>query len=533
MLWFRLRAFYADEFFDPVIMRSRIREVLCTVAASMVFVLAGCGGSGAAASSTSAANGAAVAQGELTSPITRTGKYLTDNQGRVVVFHGVNIIRKLSPYWPSTLSSADASLLADEGFNAARIGWIWAGAEPTPGNYDDAYLNQLLGFNALLGSYGIRSFVDFHQDSWSQSAGGDGAPAWATLGQSSGSDWEDFWNDAPAADGVGIQTRFRALWGHAAALIDAAPSAWNIVGIDPLNEPNPGNGYSTQCVDDAACPAFEKGPLAAFYVRAIAAIRGAGNRHVIFPESGPQHVEFQPAIPDLGDAQTAYSWHYYCLLTELTSDPDGIFDAYCDPLTKQALGNESAYGDKMDVPELIGEFGANGADAAYAKQVDAMDAYFFSWTYWTYYAMPGDPADFAAGSILLDSTQPGSESNANQTKLDALVVPYPQAIAGTPGSYDFDRSTGTMQLDYSTTPVPGATLANGALTRIFVPRRQYPAGYQVEAVGATVVSAPGAPWVELRAAPGTASVEVTILPATGGSTELPSQTGVFPLAVPG
>jgi len=466
----------------------------------------------------------------MTSPITRTGKYLTDNQGRAVLFHGVNIIRKLAPYWPSTLTAADAALLADEGFNAARIGWIWAGAEPTPGHYDDAYLDQLLGFNALLGRYGIRGFVDFHQDSWSQSAGGDGAPAWATLGNSSGSDWQAFWNDSPAADGVGIQTRFHALWAHVAQRMDAAPGAGNIVAIDPLNEPNPGNGYLPTCITINACPAFESGQLADFYRRAIRAIRGAGERRLIFPESGPQHVDFQPALPPFDDAQTAYSWHYYCLPTEATDDPGGVFDVYCDALTAQAMGNESAYGARLDVPELVGEFGANGANAAYAKQVDAMDADFFSWTYWMYYAPPGDPSNPAEGSILLDSTQPGAESNANQAKLDALVVPYPQAIAGTPQSYSFDRGSGVMQLGYSTAAVPGATLADGALTRIFVPRRHYPNGYRVDASGATVVSAPGAPWVELRTVPGAAQVRLSISPASGTPTALPSQTGVFPLA---
>jgi endoglycosylceramidase len=158
-----------------------------------------------------------------------------------------------------------------------------------------------------------------------------------------------------------------------------------------------------------------------------------------------------------------------------------------------------------------------------------MGGYFFSWTYWNYYYPSGDPSDSAAGAILLDPTQPGSETNANQTKLDAIVVPYPQAIAGTPGTYSFDRTSGVMQLTYSTAAVPGAVLSSGALTPIFVPRRQYPTGYKVDVTGATVVSAPGAPWVELITVPGAATVQVTISPTTGGTTGLPSETGTFPL----
>ncbi|MDE0855827.1 MAG: cellulase family glycosylhydrolase [Nevskia sp.] len=456
---------------------------------------------------------------------------MTDGEGRVVIFHGVNIMRKLAPYWPDTLTSADAALLSDEGFNLARIGWIWAGAEPSPGKYDDGYMGHLLAFNALLGSYGIRSFIDFHQDSWSQSAGGDCAQIWATLESSGGSDWQDFWADKPAADGVGIQTRFHSLWAHTAKLINASPSAWNVMGLDPINEPNPGSGYPT-CIPAASCPAFETSQLTDFYRRVSTAIRGAGDQHIVWTEDEPDHTDFTPAFTSaaFNGPQAAYSWHYYCFPTELTSDPGGVFDVYCDAQTSKAVNNETAYADRMQLPELIGEFGANGADSAYAKQVDAFDGHFLSWAYWVYYIPPGDPSDPAAGSILLDSTKPGSQSNANQTKLDALVVPYPQAIAGTPVSYAFDRSTRAMQLAYTTDPVPGATLASGALTQIFVPHRQYPTGYQVEATGATVVSAPGAPWLELRNEQGAQKVEVTISPTTDGTTALPSQTGILPLS---
>ena len=463
----------------------------------------------------------------VTSAVRRTGQYLTDDQGRVLVFHGVNIIRKLAPYWPDTIGATDAAFLADEGFNAARIGWIWAGAEPSPGQYDDAYMAHILDFNALLGRYGIRTLVDFHQDSYSQKGGGDGAPDWATLESSSGADWQDFWNDKPAADGVGIQTRFVGLWAHAAQLLQASPGRVNVMGLDPLNEPNPGNGYT--CVPAGSCPSFETGQLRTFYERLFPAIRSSGLSNIIWFEDEPDHLDFQPAFPAFSDPQVAYSWHYYCLPTELTSDPGSAFDVYCDQQTSKAVSNETRYAAQQQWPELIGEFGANGAEGAYAKQVDAFDGHFLSWTYWLYYIPNGDPSDPAAGSILTDSTQPGSQSNANQTKLDALVVPYPQAIAGTPGAYGFDRSSNTMTLSYTPSAVPGTALASDALTQIFVPARHYPTGYSVSVKGATVASAPGAAWLLLRAQPGVSTVQLTLTPASGGVTQRPSQTTHFPL----
>jgi len=124
---------------------------------------------------------------------------------------------------------------------------------------------------------------------------------------------------------------------------------------------------------------------------------------------------------------------------------------------------------------------------------------FTSWSLWAYQ------------DVLLDATRTASQANANHAKLDALVVPHAQAIAGTPRSYAFDRATNTMTLTYRARAVPGARLSRRARTRIFVPARKYPAGYRVQVANATVVSRPTAPWVELKARPGR-TVGVTITP---------------------
>ena len=51
-----------------------------------------------------------------------------------------------------------------------------------------------------------------------------------------------------------------------------------------------------------------------------------------------------------------------------------------------------------------------------------------------------------------------------------LVVPYPEAIAGTPGAYSFDRAQSVMHLSYSTKPVAPHLLCPGAVTEVFEPR---------------------------------------------------------------
>ncbi len=79
-----------------------------------------------------------------------------------------------------------------------------------------------------------------------------------------------------------------------------------------------------------------------------------------------------------------------------------------------------------------------------------------------------------------------------------------------------------MSFDYSTKPVDSQRSCSQAPTEIFVPRRDYPHGYRVQAVGARVISPPTSPWVELVATSGVKQVSVTIRPGANSSTEMPT-----------
>src|SRR5947209_13593556 len=233
-------------------------------------------------------------------PFKVAGKWVVDRQGRVVVMHGFDIVKKVAPYFPSTFTANDAAFLAGEGFTTARIGFIWAGVEPQPGVYDDGYIHHFIGFVRLLERFGIHPLIDFHQDTYGTSnltpgsecsthnvcwiGSGDGAPKWAQLGTSADNDYHAFWDDKPASDGVGIQTHSVNAWTHLAQMPDHSPAARGVLGLDPLNEPYPGSGYAAPCGDFAACPAFETTQLYRFYNRVIAALRSLGDRHAIFPD---------------------------------------------------------------------------------------------------------------------------------------------------------------------------------------------------------------------------------------------------------
>ena len=467
-----------------------------------------------------AAAAAATAAGQISGPFTRAGQWMADSQGRVVLLHGFDIVHKIAPYYPSTFTAQDAAFLAGEGFTTARIGFIWAGVEPKPGVYDDTYVEHMIRFNQLLARYGIHTLVDFHQDAWGgSSSSADGAPAWATLG---GGDFlqsfQDFWDNAPAADGVGIQTHFDRAWRHVIALIDRSPGASNIVGLDPFNEPYAGT--SSPCVVFTPCPSFESGALADFYRGVITSIRSAGDRHVIFPEGIAQNGLAQPSLPKFADPQTAFSFHYYCTLTQTATSSNPVADSGCVPHRDTGVGNFVAYARSLGVPAFEGEFSCNDDDVDNANTIDLFDRDLLSWTIWQYHTYAQDPANCAGQGLLIDDAKPGSETNAKQPKLDALVVPHPQAVAGTPGTFAFDRSSNTMTFSYTATAVPGARLARGALTQIFVPTRKYPTGYTASVTGGRSVSKPTAAWLMIRAAAGS-SVSVTIKPRTGSFTARP------------
>src|SRR5437773_11202983 len=116
-------------------------------------------------------------------PFHHAGQFIVDASGRVVLFHGVNLVNKFPPYTPSAagFQEVDAKLMADAGWNVVRLGVLHSGVEPSPGNYDESYLDRIEESVALLGRHGIFSLLDFHQDLYGPVFTGDGLPPWATL----------------------------------------------------------------------------------------------------------------------------------------------------------------------------------------------------------------------------------------------------------------------------------------------------------------------------------------------------------------
>src|SRR5256885_4916197 len=109
-------------------------------------------------------------------PFHHAGQFIVDASGRVVLFHGVNLVKKFPPYTPSAagFQEVDAKLMADAGWNVVRLGVLHSGVEPSPGNYDESYLDRIEESVAVLGRRGIFSLLDFHQDIYGPVFTGDG-----------------------------------------------------------------------------------------------------------------------------------------------------------------------------------------------------------------------------------------------------------------------------------------------------------------------------------------------------------------------
>jgi endoglycosylceramidase len=151
--------------------------------------------------------------------------------------------------------------------------------------------------------------------------------------------------------------------------------------------------------------------------------------------------------------------------------------------------------------------------------VERADENMVSWQHW-HYCGCDDPTTQGPGdtqAIVLDPKKKPKKDNLEDDKLDVLSRPYPQLTSGTPVSYGFDSDDHEFHFEYDTRRASGnGRFDKGSVTLAFIPRRQYPHGYDVEANGARVLSRPGARVLELASCDGRGeNVEVDVTRGDG------------------
>ncbi len=445
------------------------------------------------------------------------GRWITDESGRVVVVHGLNMVYKVPPYYPAAagFGADDAAFLQRMGFNVVRVGVIWKAVEPRPGVYNDRYLKHIASTVRTLAKHGIFSLLDFHQDMYNERFQGEGAPDWAV--QDDGlpnprggfpinyatnpalQRAEDhFWANSPGPGGVGLQDRYAAAWRHVARTFRAVPG---VLGYELLNEPSAGAQFLS-CLS-TGCPAFDAG-LTAFHRRVSKAIRTVDRRTLIFyePDVG---FDFGVAthVGALGHGPAGFAFHDYCL----SASPNGCAS---EP---QGFANAASHVGQTREALLLTEFGSNRFRGDLTAMLSMADANMVPWIEWAYCPCK-DPTGATPDPLVVNPAKPPRGSNVGRFAQGILVEPFPQLIAGTPISWSYSRQKKTFQLRYSTAKVRSrGRFAAGAITEISTPQFIYGRPYAVHVRGGAIISARGAPVLEIATCGGARKISIEVLPS--------------------
>lgn len=183
-----------------------------------------------------------------------------DEHGRERILCGMNVVDKKDfdeknpGYWYSPDQFPFEEFRA-RGFDVIRLGFTWGAMEPKPGHYNQKLIDDLCAFLDKCEEYGIYAYLDCHQDVWSHTCYGDGAPSWATLtdkytprkqiavwaepyfyGKACFRAFDNFWDNAQY-NRKGLQDYYADMWKN---LVNAVKDKPALLGFDFFNEPHPG-----------------------------------------------------------------------------------------------------------------------------------------------------------------------------------------------------------------------------------------------------------------------------------------------------
>lgn len=429
------------------------------------------------------------------------GRHFVDSEGRQVILSGINFISKdpKEKYMP--LQGKETFEQFERwGFNCIRLGIIWDGLEPEPGQYNEAYLKEIDKRIEWAKEHGLYVFLDMHQDLYGAEFS-DGAPGWATLDEGkphyTGAVWSDsylispavqtafdnFWNNKPAADGMGIQDHYANLWKYIAKRY---ANNTTVIGYDLMNEPFMGTSaqqvmplmlgaYAQVLVEETGqmppsaeeleamwadeasrlkaleliatkekyakvvdavyelSADFERNQLQPMYQKVANAIREVDAEHILFfnhnyfVNTGVSTALEATKLPDGSrDPQVAYAAHGYDLVVDTKEVENPSYER-----VEFIFERIAESGKRMNMPVLLGEWGAlHGKSAKMVETaqhlVGLIEEHQFSNTYWAYY---GDIADYPYFQ-------------------EAIIRPFPKEVSGTLKSYDYNPATGEFTMTW-------------------------------------------------------------------------------------
>lgn len=364
-------------------------------------------------------------------------KYFKDKQGRIVIYHGVNICN-YSKWTPDNLpwhTVGDYQKLKEHGFNLVRFLIFWEALEPEKGKYNSDYIAKVKKHIAQLNDLGINVMLDLHQDLFHRKFNGDGFPDWALppeeipykpnkiwffnyFKKAVRSSYNNFWKASE------LKSRYASLVRY---VKDEFNGCSNVIGLDVMNEPFP---------ILSKLPWFEQTILSDFYLRI--GIESLGNKINNFKNFYEPAIWCSAGIPTYVKAYTGggYIPHYY---PPFGNNPGSSYGWLSRFFTKYGLRSKSREAQKFNSPYIIGEFGiSEGVE----NRIDGIedfcteaDKYQMSWCWWTY-----DKENDSSMGLLDIAGKP------NET-MKVLSRPYPQKIAGTDPMYRIEE--GQLYLEYT------------------------------------------------------------------------------------
>ena len=387
--------------------------------------------------------------------ITVKGRDFVDRNGNKVILNGVNVVCKdPSIGYIYKMTDFDWDRLKRWQVNVVRLGIHWSGMEPLPGVYDEAYLDAVEKQVNEFAAHNIPVYLDAHQDLYSIKFS-NGAPLWATFDEGEHirkGEWynsyhmskavqtaEDaFWENRPAADGIGLTDHFAAMWRHVAERFADNP---NVIGYDMLNEPIQGSPcrevgrvlvqaladwqsevqgrevtwgeafelYWDQpsyhkCLENLSAKKclelenrafylteeFDTKTLQPFYEKVATAIREVDQESIFFvcnsnqTNNGTASALKPLTVNGKRDPYQVFACHAYDLICDAPNQ-----NAYRQERIDAMLAQHFALADKYDWPVLVGEWGALPRESftslkKYRDTRKTMEKYGASQTYWTY-----------------------------------------------------------------------------------------------------------------------------------------------------
>ncbi|OAQ90098.1 cellulase [Purpureocillium lilacinum] len=414
---------------------------------------------------------------------------IIDEFGRTRFFHGTNVVMKQPPWYRplewvpgvSSFGQQDVKVLQDLGLNVVRLGHSWAGAEPERGQYNQTFLDIMKQQTKLAEDHGLYVLVDVHQDCLSRQFCGHGTPDWFAK-----SDWVSKGKMYPfplkltpfpvdkngfptpqslcdtvdwslSYTSVALGNAFGRLYNNYDGLGDAFAAYWkklaseysttaNVVGYNLLNEPWVGDTWAdpTLLVPGVA----DHKAMEGLWNRAATQIRSVDNDTLIWFEGATLDVLSGFNNVPLGDgSKSVHSFHYY--------NPPQL-GSISTTLDNRRKDNERLKTAGV-LTELTFWMGDDKQMQGLADAMSATDEKMFSWIGWAY-------ENLYNGT----SGQPYPELATHYSRA------YPAAVAGTPTSFSFSESSGTLKLQFT------IDTNNKAPTEIILPQSQFPNGYSVQ-----------------------------------------------------